>query len=81
MTAFNVTTKFDTKTRVLTASRGAKTVTKKMSGIVIPRDHGLIAGEVIKACGASLPMRLVLDSTKTEVSPNSFKFHVEVSKP
>jgi len=81
MTAFNVTTEFDTKTRVLTAKRGAKVVTKKMSGVVIPRDHGLIAGEVIKSCGVSLPMRLVLDSTKTEVSPNAFKFHVVVEKP
>ena len=81
MTAYNVTTEFDTKTRVLRAARGKTTVEKKMPGIVIPRDHGIAAAEVIQACGASLPMRLVLDSTKTEVSPNRFKFHVEVSKP
>lgn len=81
MTAYNVTTSFDTKTRVLTAARGRTRIEKQMPGVVISRDHGLLAGEVIKSCGGVLPMRLVLDSTKTAVGPNGFKFHVVVEKP
>jgi hypothetical protein len=83
MTAYNVTTSFDTATRVLTATRGKKVLSKKMSGVVIARDHGALAGDLIKSAGGSLPFRWTADLSEDAVKPtdNGFKFHVSLDKP
>ncbi len=82
MTIYKVTTEYDPKTKTLTATRGSKSVSKTpRSPIVIGRDHGLIAGDLLLSLGVKRPMTLVLHGDRTEVKPNSFKFHVEVTKP